>query len=86
MDNRVIKKFFGYLLWGFCWLVCLVGGIAGMMYLSIMINGTLSLLPIFVGITFVMVLGTYMLWHYCHIQVAIEDRHNELRDKRNARH
>lgn len=86
MHNRVLRKFIGYLLWGIMWLVVLAGSIAGMIYASIMINGTLSLLPIFVGITFFVVFGSYLLWHYCHLEVTKEDRHNAERDKRNARH
>jgi len=86
MDNRVLRKFLGYIIWGITWLVVLVGSIAGMIYASLAISGTLNLLPVFVGITFFVVLGGYMLWHYCHIQVAKEDRHNAERDKRNARH
>jgi len=86
MDTRVLRKFLGYLLWGITWLVVLVGIIAGMIYASIVINGTLSLLPVFVGIMFFVGFGSYMLWYYCHLEVKREDHHNSERDKRNARH
>ena len=65
MDTRVLRKFLGYLLWGITWLVVLVGIIAGMIYASIVINGTLSLLPVFVGIMFFVGFGSYMMQNAC---------------------
>lgn len=81
MDNRVIKRFLGYLLWGVIWTVSLTGIIAGLVWISLSLTGGMHLFPMIAVIASVGSFGIYMLWRHAHHEIRHEDFHNEQRNK-----
>ena len=85
MDSRVIKRFLGYLIWGIAWTTVLTSIIAGMIWLSLTISGSMQMFPLIVVIVSVGSFGIYMLWRHATHEVKQEDYYNLTKGRKNGR-